>query len=207
MHKVWFTADTHFGDKNVIKYCNRPFLDERERQLAESDQKGVCNLSDETVRRHDAGILDAINTRVGQQDILWVLGDFCWGKLEQAQHYRDRIQCRDVRLVWGNHDHRSVGGVFQQRMEQCMVRANGQKIWLNHYPMRTWDKSIHGSWHLYGHVHGALAGEDEQQNWRLAKDVGLDACDYHPIEMEELTEYMQPRLKAFGERKRQQLIH
>ena len=207
MHKVWFTADTHFGHKNIIKYCNRPFLDERERQLAKSDQRGDCNLSDETVRRHDAGILDAINTRVDQQDTLWVLGDFCWGKLEQARHYRDRIQCRDVRLVWGSHDHRSVGEVFQQTIEQGMVRANGQKIWLNHYPMRTWDKSFHGSWHLYGHVHGALVGEDEQQNWRLAKDVGVDACDYRPIEMEELTEYMQPRLKAFEDRKQQQLIH
>jgi len=25
MANVWFTADFHFGHKNIIRYCDRPF--------------------------------------------------------------------------------------------------------------------------------------------------------------------------------------
>ena len=37
------------------------------------------------------------------------------------------------------------------------VRVGSVQIWVNHYPMRSWNKSFHGSWHFYGHVHGRLA--------------------------------------------------
>lgn len=207
MSEIWFTADTHFGHSNIIRYCNRPFFDEREQKLASEDARGNWKLSAETVQRHDQALLDAINARVQRNDVLWILGDFCWGKVEEAKRYRDRILCSDVRLVWGNHDHRTIGRVFQKTIEQGMVKAAGKKIWLNHYPMRYWDKSFHGSWHLYGHVHGGLAGEDRDEGWRLTKDVGVDACSYAPICVEELAAYMKPRERQFEERKSAGLIH
>jgi len=30
---IWFTADTHFGHLNVIKFCNRPFTSAEEDDL------------------------------------------------------------------------------------------------------------------------------------------------------------------------------
>ena len=207
MSKVWFTADTHFGHANIIRYCNRPFFNSDEERLASEDPRGNWRLSKETIQRHDQGILEAINSRVQQDDILWILGDFCWGKLEEASHFRNRIVCRDVRLVWGNHDHRSISDVFQRTIEQGMVKVGGQKIWLNHYPMRYWDKSFHGSWHLYGHVHNGLYEEDMKESWRLAKDVGVDACGYLPICVDQLAEYMRPREALFEERKLAGLVH
>lgn len=84
-------------------------------------------------------------------DTLWIVGDFCMeGRFDFAKAYRDRIKCRNVHLVWGNHDKRSIRPLFGQVLEQGMVKVDGQNIWLNHYPMRSWDKSFHGSWHLYG---------------------------------------------------------
>lgn len=198
---VWFTADTHFGHGNIIKYCERPFLSPAELAAVRADPRGKLRLSAETVCRHDDALLDAINARVGEHDTLWVLGDFCWGGLTEARQYRDRIRCRNVHLVWGNHDHRSVRPVFGTAIEQGMIAVEGQDIWLNHYPLRSWNKSFHGSWHLYGHVHGRLGREDADRPGTLVKDVGVDACGYRPWSFTELSAYMAPRVEAFHARK------
>ncbi len=201
MSRVWFTADLHFGHGNIIKYCNRPFLTAEEAERARTDRRGRWHVSDETVRRHDEALLDVINAQVREDDTLWILGDFSFGHLAEARPYRERIRCRHVHMVWGNHDHRSIRPLFNQAFEQGMVHVEGQDIWLNHYPMRSWDRSFHGSWHIYGHVHGRLAREDEAHPHMLTKDVGVDACGYRPVSFEELRAYMAPRVEAFNRRK------
>ena len=199
---TWFTADTHFGHANIIKYCARPFLTEQERQRAATDARGPWRVSDATVRRHDDGILEAINSRVEPDDDLWILGDFCWGRHDEAALYRERIACRNVHLVWGNHDHRSIERLFGSCIEQGMITVEGQPIWLNHYPARSWDRRFHGSWHLYGHVHGRLTAQDEANPTMLTRDVGVDACDYRPSSFDDLSRYMGPRVEAFDAAKK-----
>jgi calcineurin-like phosphoesterase family protein len=199
--QVWFTADTHFGHGNIIKYCQRPFLSPEERQAVRADPRGKLRLSDDTVRRHDQALIDAINERVAVDDHLWIVGDFCWGGFAEARHYRDRIRCEHVFLVWGNHDRGEIAPVFTDTLEQGMVRVEGQEIWLNHYPMRSWNKAFHGSWHVYGHVHGRLQREDARAPHLLVKDVGVDACDYRPWSFAELAAYMEPRAVAFRRNK------
>ena len=53
----FFTSDLHLGHKNIIKYCNRPFssLEEMNRII---------------IRRW--------NERVKVEDIVFVIGDFCF---------------------------------------------------------------------------------------------------------------------------------
>jgi len=199
--KVWFTADLHLGHSNIIKFCQRPFMSPQEQEQARRSPRGKLRLSEETVRRHDAALLEAINSRVAEGDILWVVGDFCWGPLHEATRYRDHIRCRHVHLVWGNHDQRSIRPLFDQVLEQGMIHVEGQDIWLNHYPMRSWNKSFHGSWHVYGHVHGRLMAEDLANESTLTRDVGVDACDYRPWSFEDLQAYMAPRLEKFMARK------
>jgi calcineurin-like phosphoesterase family protein len=199
--QFWFTADTHFGHGNIIKYCNRPFLSREEREALRGNARARLRLSAETVKRHDDALLEAINARVAPDDTLWIAGDFCWGGFAEARHYRDRIRCENVFLVWGNHDRGEIAPVFTDTMEQGMIRVEGQEIWLNHYPMRSWNKAFHGSWHIYGHVHGRLVREDERNLGALVRDVGVDACDYKPISFAELREYMAPRVDAFNRNK------
>ena len=200
MSDTWFTADLHLGHANIIKFCVRPFLSEQEYGLAAKDPRGSWRTSKETVKRHDDALLDSINAAVQPNDTLWILGDYCWGDMSVARAYRERVRCRNVHLVWGNHDKRAIGTLFGRCVEQTMIKVGGQDIWLNHYPMRSWNKAHRGCWQLYGHVHGRLKQEDAASPWLLTKDVGVDACDYRPMNFEMLSAYMAPRLEAFRER-------
>jgi calcineurin-like phosphoesterase family protein len=189
---VFFTSDTHLGHANIIKYCQRPFLLPVEKQmLADGVAFKPCP---ETVKLHDDTIIDNINAMVGRKDQLWILGDFCWGDKGKAYAYRQRINCYDVRLIWGNHDDESVGGVFQDARQYQMIEIGEQKIFMCHYPMRSWDQSHRGSWQLFGHVHGNL---DDVPNL-LTLDVGVDTHDFKPWSFADIAEYMVPRQAAWN---------
>ena len=199
MPQTWFTADTHFGHANIVKFCARPFLSAAEQEKAAVDPRGHWKVSRETIEQHDEALIQTINSMVMPKDTLWILGDFCWGKEKEAAAYLARIACENVHFVWGNHDHSSVGHLFKSNMQQGIIRVDGQLIWLNHYPMRSWDGRFHGSWHLYGHVHNRFEALDQDTPYMLTKDVGVDACNYQPISFEQLAQYMQPRVAVFNE--------
>lgn len=197
MSELWFTADLHLGHGNIIKYCQRPWLSGNEVIQTQGAPRGGGKISSETVERHDTALIEAINEQVGKNDVLWILGDFSLCPLEEARCYRERIHCREVNLVRGNHDLLCYEALFKRVIDQGMIKHLGRKIWLNHYPMRSWDKAFHGSWHLYGHVHGRLMEEDAANPRLLARDVGVDATGYRPVSFSGLAEYMRPREDAF----------
>ena len=158
---IYFTSDTHFGHRRIIEYCKRPF---------------------DSVYVMDQVILDRINEVVGAEDTLYILGDFTFrgGKPEQ---YLSRMVCQDVHLILGNHDKRSdyidnlsaaridVGFTSVQEVKE-VIYCN-QRIYLSHYPHRSWPASHKGSWMLYGHVHSKLDAEDKESS-RKTLDVGVD---------------------------------
>jgi hypothetical protein len=49
-----------------------------------------------------------------------------------------------------------------------------------HYGMRTWPAQWHGSIQLYGHSHTRLPGNSR------SLDVGVDAWNYTPIDIEQI---------------------
>ena len=54
---IYFTSDMHFGHRNVIRFCNRPFADEKE--MAQ-------------------GLIKNWNDKVKSNDFVFSLGDFSW---------------------------------------------------------------------------------------------------------------------------------
>lgn len=70
----------------------------------------------------------------------------------------------------------------------CVLKIDGQKIVLSHYPMADWQGMSHGSWHLHGHIHssGGAYNEFNRKQGLLRYDVGCDANGHSPVSLDEL---------------------
>ena len=159
---VFFTADTHFGHANVIRYCGRPF-----RSVAEMDD----------------ALIDNWNAAVRPTDTVYHLGDFAYRSRRPPGRYLDRLN-GTIHLVRGNHDAetlRDCGDRFASVSDLLEVTVEGRTVVLCHYAMRTWNGSHRGggraSWHLYGHSHGDLPDDPAA----FAFDVGVDCHAYAPV--------------------------
>lgn len=162
MGKIWFTADTHLGHTNIIRYCNRPF---------------------KTVEEMDEAIINNWNAVVDKWDDVYHLGDFCF-KGRGPKYYREKLNGY-IHLVWGNHDRKSqFGSAFHGKTPLTTIKVRGISITLCHYAMRVWNKSHFDAWHLYGHSHGCLEAVGK------SLDVGVDGHDFRPWPFEEVKEYM-----------------
>lgn len=160
----FFTADTHFGHYGIVRMMGRV------------NPLGALMASEE---EHDNYIIENINAVVDRSDELYILGDFAF---DNPQKYRQRIRCKHVKLVLGNHDRKEKSlNTFGETPEIVRTRAYNRsrsdfiKLYLCHYPTMYWDGSHRGWGHLYGHCHGQReAYLDELEPQRRAMDIGLD---------------------------------
>lgn len=193
--RVFFTADTHFGHGNILKYCNRPFLNEHEKRLlAESagSDRPAFRVSRESIDLNDTTIIDNINSVVGKDDVLWHLGDFCFADYNAARKYRDRIVCQNVYLIWGNHDKPFIRDLFTECYNELLQQYGDKKVLMHHYPDGLVERArftptyegVHlndkDTLYLHGHVHGGirrtLSFFPTYDNIPIA-DVGVDGLD------------------------------
>lgn len=196
--KLWFTSDTHYDHKNIC--------------AATTNWVRAENLTRKfsSLERMNDELVFWINQRVGQDDILFHLGDWSFNGFENIRKFRERIVCKNVHLILGNHDHHiernkddiqsifsSVNHYLQLEVKreltssQMKVGVLGHiKFVLMHYPIASWNGMNDGVIHLHGHVH-------LPPNQRLADgkamDVGVDGNNMEPISMEEVLKLMKPR--------------
>lgn len=173
---IWFTADTHFGHANVLR-----FTDRHERW--------------DTIEQMNHGLVANINACVGPRDHLYVLGDFSF-KLEAtaALRIRGQIRCEDIHLVPGNHDKDwtapELAGAFVVEPPILTLKDRGRKFELCHYPMVDWRGLGNASIHLHGHIHAPAAyNEWNRANRVLRYDVGVDANGYLPVSAAQVLEF------------------
>ena len=157
---IYFTADTHFGHANIIKYESRPFAD-------------TIEMDKEMVRRW--------NKVVQPKDETYIIGDFLFGDGGYANFILEKLNGRKY-LIVGNHDSFLRDPLFDVDnfvwvKEYYRLNYQKQKIALFHYPMVSWDCSFHGSIHLFGHVHSHPMPYQAPNSY----NVGVDLHDFAPV--------------------------
>ena len=128
MKETWFISDTHFGHKNILEYEkeHRPF---------------------NTVEEMNETIIERWNSVVKPKDLVYHLGDFCFGK--SALAIASRLNGRKI-LVLGNHD-------TYQSSEYLLYfdRLFGAVFWhealLTHIPVHT--EHARNFLNVHGHLH------------------------------------------------------
>jgi len=207
---IFFTADTHFSHRRIPAYTNRRFcLSEHELSCLDNNipLKGRGGEgwipSDQSLYKHDQYLIDQINKTVGPDDILWHLGDFCFGpprRLKQfAESLRNRIVCNTIFLCWGNHDRSDISPAFTRTYQEYTLKKDGQIIRMAHEAKLVWYGSHRGGWNLYGHSHATIEEKaDKLFPNRRAMDVGVDNAfrllgEYRPFSFDEIKAIMDKR--------------
>ena len=166
--KIFFTADLHFGHKNIITMTKRKFG---------------------SIEEHDDFIINNINSVVGVGDYLYILGDLGFHKnfMELLGHL-SRINCKNIHIIKGNHD--NLNDLIQLKRDHVIADVKEMKtvqkgryhIFCCHYPMREWPGFYRGYYHAHGHCHATL------KPYEKSMDVGVDNTDFIPIEFDDLIE-------------------
>jgi calcineurin-like phosphoesterase family protein len=190
--KLWFTSDTHYNHGNICSATTQ-WTDP------------VTCREFKSLEHMNAVLVANINEVVGQDDILFHLGDWSFGGFESIAEFRNKIVCQNIHLITGNHDHHiennrdQVQNLFSSvnKYLELVVKTNvgtplmdEQKFVLMHFPIASWNNMAKGAIHLHGHVH-----LNQQQRFSPGKmmDVGVDGNNLHPISMNEVISLMKNR--------------
>ena len=174
----WFTADQHFGHFNIIKFCDRPFVD-------------VDEMNEVMVARW--------NEVVKPDDVVYHLGDIAMGDKAERLEYISRLNGHII-LYPGNHDSCWEGwSKYSPAKEQLYLDAGigaiaqgtdymdigDCTVALNHFPYYgdsgeedrfNWYRPVdNGDWLIHGHIHEIRKVEARMIN------VGVDVWDFYPV--------------------------
>lgn len=182
----FFTSDTHFGHKNVIAYCKRPFKD-------------LDDMHDCLVRRWNQVV-------TSDDDEIYILGDFAFGGKKFIAEILSKLRGKKI-LVRGNHDWKNVPITrtdlgFEKILDGTQQLFLGSTpVLIGHFPYRAAQPTDlryeelkpenKGRWLLHGHVHCAWCLKDKMLN------VGVDAWNYCPISEKVVTTVIR-HVELFG---------
>lgn len=166
---IYFIADTHFGHKNIIRLCNRPFKD-----IEEMNNTLIKNW----------------NHKVRGNDTIYILGDMffrCYNVEEILRQLKGKKH-----LIIGNHDSSWINKVNLDKyflsVSDLKVISDGKRaITLCHYPMLTWKHQMR-SYMIHGHIHNNTDADffPLLTSRKNVLNAGVDINHFKPATFDEL---------------------
>ncbi len=155
MNNIFVTSDPHYGHANIIRYCNRPFIN---------------------VEEMNYSLINNWNSVVDDNDTVIVNGDFMFYKNDTGIF--NRLKGKKI-LVKGNHDKKAVFSLGWESMHDIYDFSYlGKHFVMCHYPLYEWNNRGHGSLHLYGHIH------DKFIDIHNAINICVEHTNYKPVNLE-----------------------
>lgn len=209
-NKIWFTSDLHYWHKNIT-YGESLW----------NDRELNCRMFN-TIKDMSSHIVNQINKYVDEDDILYHLGDWSFGGIQNLWNLRKQLNVKTIHQINGNHDQHIINNkelpnchrglkigecvdyydetiakanahdLFQSVNNYLEIKIDKQKLCLMHYPIESWNDIRKGSIMLHGHIHG----EGYYKSNRL--DVGIDNAyrifgEYKPFEYNEILKILKNR--------------
>lgn len=120
---IWFTSDPHYWHKNIAgpkvsvwKGGYRDFEDEKE------------------MSQH---IVKIFNKYVKHDDVLYCLGDWNFAGINNCWNFRKQLECREIHLIYGNHDH----NIISNKEIVLLVEDWDRYEYLSGYEIDVYDKN------------------------------------------------------------------
>jgi len=178
---VFFSSDLHEGHQAMIDFGrNFNSLDE-------------MNLH----------IVDEINRKVGEKDLLVVLGDTMMSEKDYNGFLR-KLNCNSIIMLYGNHC--SLSKMLSITSDKLLYQGyylelsvDGQIICCQHYPSFNWNYQDQNSISLHGHLHADESDVVKEIHKYKSMDVGIDNYykmfrEYNVFSFAEIKEILKDKL-------------
>ena len=181
---IWFTSDTHFGHTNIAG------------PKVSTWKGGYRNFN--SVQEMNDTLIKNINNFVGEDDILYHLGDWSFGGVHNIYYFRKSLICKNIHLMLGNHDQHITNkdikfhdtsfnpmDLFESVQHVFTGKIGSRDFHLSHYSHQVWPASHKSCIHLFGHSHNSLKGIGKSM------DVGVDTHpEFRPYHINEIFKIM-----------------
>lgn len=168
--QTWVWSDLHFGHKNIIEFCSRPFS---------------------WVQQMDEFLIESWNDHIQPEDTCIFVGDLSFHGEVRTREIVDSLNGFKI-LVVGNHDIRKkkvreMG--FDETHLFYYLDLPGTPLVFTHFPMENLIKP----WiNVHGHTHnGPYVGTDQHIN------VCCEMTGYRPLELSTIVRQAKTRIAGF----------
>ena len=160
----YIISDTHWGHKNIIKYCDRP-------------------------KYHEDLMIANWRQIVKPKHKILHLGDLMMGGDDYFYYFKENVAPRltgDKYIILGNHDKRKYDyeEIGFKVIKPFSFDYRGHKVSFDHYP-KLFNVDSKRTLHVHGHIHNHAYSRGEVRRWGNI-NVSVEAIDYKPRQITRL---------------------